>query len=86
MLLRCAENILKMLMRSPVMERSLGRISDEEKEAAENALPEEQVNFDLEYYKVDEYLELPGGRSVRIGENHGRLGSLSAIRAYTALH
>lgn len=60
MLLRCAGNILKMLMRSPVMERSLGRISDEEKAAAENASPEEQADFDLEYYKIDEYLELPG--------------------------
>ena len=60
MLLRCAGNVLKMLMRSPVMERALGRISDEEKAAAENALPEEQADFDLEYYKIDEYLELPG--------------------------
>ena len=60
MLLRCAGNILKMLMRSPVMERSLGRISDEEKKASESALVESQTDFDLEYYKVDSYLELPG--------------------------
>lgn len=60
MLLRCAGNILKMIMRSPVMERSLGRISDEEKKASESALVESQTDFDLEYYKVDSYLELPG--------------------------
>lgn len=60
MLLRCAGNILKMLMCSPVMERALGRISEEEKKASESILPEEQIDFDLKYYKVDEYLEIPG--------------------------
>ena len=60
MLLRCAGNILKMLMRSPVMERSLGRISDEEKEASSSVLPEEQIDFELKYYEVNEELEIPG--------------------------
>ena len=41
-----AGNVLqRLLMRSPVMERALGRISDEEKEASGNALPEEQADF-----------------------------------------
>ena len=50
----------KMLMRSPVMERSLGRISDEEKEASSSVLPEEQIDFELKYYEVNEELEIPG--------------------------
>ena len=53
MLGRCAENILKMLMRSPVMERSLGRISREEAEAYESLGEEERPEFDLVYHTVD---------------------------------
>lgn len=59
MLLRCARNILKMLMRSPVMERSLGRITEEEKQAYESMPKEERTDFDLEYYKVEKEKELP---------------------------
>ena len=58
---RCAANVLNMLMRSPVMERFLGRISEEEKEAFEKLESEDQVDFDLVYHDVDGELVLPGG-------------------------
>lgn len=52
MLARCAGNILKMLMRSPVMDRSLERISREEAEAYESLKEEERPEFDLVYHTV----------------------------------
>ena len=53
---RSCANILKMLMRSPVMERSLGRMSQEEIEAAELMDEDDRVNFDVEFYPVGEEL------------------------------
>lgn len=55
---RSAKNILQMIMRSPVMDRSLNRISKEEQEAYELMEDQDKVNFDLEYYCMDESLEL----------------------------
>jgi beta-glucosidase len=50
---RCAANILKMLMRSPVMERSLDRMSQEEREACEQMAEEDKVNFDIVFHTVE---------------------------------
>ena len=57
---RCAMNILNMLLHSPVMERQLGRISKEEKEAYESIKEEEKVDFDLIYHQVDGEIILSG--------------------------
>jgi beta-glucosidase len=51
---RCAKNILTMLMKSPVMERSLGRTSQEELDAAREMAEEDQVDFDLEFFTATE--------------------------------
>lgn len=58
---RCAGNILKVLMRSPVMDRSLGRVSEEERAAAEAMAEEDQVDFDIRWYPLGERLQLDGG-------------------------
>lgn len=52
-LTRNAKNILNAIMRSPVMERSLGRISEEEREAAEDSTGDDFVDFDLSYQNID---------------------------------
>ena len=52
-LVRAAKNICKAIMKSPVMERSLGRMSDEEREAAEDTTSEDYVDFDVEYQDID---------------------------------
>lgn len=57
---RCAGNILKVLMRSPVMDRSLDRISEEEREASAAMAQEDRVDFDIKWYALDERLELDG--------------------------
>lgn len=59
-LIRCAKNILGVLMRSPVMDRSLGRLSKEELEAAENMAEETMTFSDMEWYSLDERVELDG--------------------------
>lgn len=53
-LVRSAKNICKVIMKSPVMERSLGRMSDEEREAAEDTASEDYVDFDVEYQVIDD--------------------------------
>ena len=58
---RCAANILRVLMRSPVMERSLGRLEREELEAAEKMSEEDKVDFDIRWYTVGGRLELDSG-------------------------
>lgn len=58
---RCAANILKVLMRSPVMGRSLGRMEKEELEAAEKMAQEDKVEFDIRWYTVGEKLKLDSG-------------------------
>ena len=57
---RCAVNILNVLMHSPVMDRSLGRISEEEREASAAMAEEDRVDFDIKWYALDERLELDG--------------------------
>lgn len=57
---RSAANICRMLMKSPVMDRSLGRISEEEKKAWEEMEAEDRVDFDIEYRPVEEELVIPG--------------------------
>ena len=52
-LVRAAKNICIAIMKSPVMERSLGRMSDEEREAAEDTTSEDYVDFDVEYQVID---------------------------------
>lgn len=64
---RCAGNILKVLMRSPVMGRSLGRISEEERTASETMAEEDRVDFDIRWYELDEKLELDG-RNIDTGK------------------
>lgn len=58
---RCAANILGVLMRSPVMDRSLGRFEKEELEAAARTADEDQAEFDIKWYTVEEKLELDSG-------------------------
>lgn len=55
---RCAINILKVLMRSPVMARSLGRISQEEQEAIDSLPKEDQEVLNLHYQPMDVVLEI----------------------------
>ncbi len=57
---RCAGNILSVLMRSPVMDRSLDRLDKEELEASETMAEDDKVDFDIEWYAFDEQLELDG--------------------------
>lgn len=59
-LARCAVNILGVLLRSPVMDRSLGRLSREELDAAENMAEETVTDADMEWYALEEKLELDG--------------------------
>lgn len=59
-LVRCAGNILRVLMRLPVMDRSLNRVSKEELEAAEAMAKEEQTDLDIKWHVLDGKLELDG--------------------------
>lgn len=59
-LIRSAENILGVLMRSPVMERSLNRMSDEEKESLSQMKEEDKVDFNIEYLPVADSIEIDG--------------------------
>lgn len=59
-LVRSAANICTMLMKSPAMERFLGRTSEEEKQAWEEMPSEDQVNFDIAYRPVGEELTISG--------------------------
>lgn len=52
-LVRAAGNICTAIMKSPVMERSLGRMSDEEREAAEDTASADFVDFDVAYQSID---------------------------------
>lgn len=57
---RCAGNILRVLMRSAVMDRSLDRISQEELDAAEAMADDDKVDFDIQWYTLQDSLELDG--------------------------
>ncbi len=69
-LIKCAGNILRVLMRLPVMDRSLGRISREELEAAEAMAKEDGTELDIPWYVLDDRLELEGkGIDTRMGKS-----------------
>lgn len=53
---RSCANILRVLMRSPVMERSLGRMSQEEIDAGNLMAEDDKVDFDIDFYPVQEKL------------------------------
>ncbi len=57
---RCAANILRVLMRLPVMDRSLKRLSREEEEAFAVVSKEDGAVPDIEWYALDKTLELDG--------------------------
>ncbi len=76
-LLTCAMNILKVLMRSAVMDRSLGRICQEEREAAQSMEEEETACFDLDWYSLETKLELDG-KDIDTGKGKAFLGGLEA--------
>lgn len=57
-LARSAESILKVLMKSPIMDRSLGRISEEELEAENSMQADDKVDFEMEYHEVGEFCEI----------------------------
>lgn len=57
---RSAMAILKVIMKSYVMIRERGLISEEEKQAIENMSEEDKVNFDLNYIEMDEKLVIDG--------------------------
>jgi beta-glucosidase len=42
-------------MKSPVMDRSLGRVSEEELEAENSMQEEDKVDFDMDYHEVGEH-------------------------------
>ena len=56
----CAMNLLKAIMRSPVMDRSLGRLTKEELEAAQVTEEEDWTGTDVQWYPLNERLELDG--------------------------
>ncbi len=76
-LLTCAINILKVLMRSAVMDRSLGRICQEEREAAQSMEEEETACFDLDWYSLETKLELDG-KDIDTGKGKAFLCGLEA--------
>lgn len=76
-LLTCAINILKVLMRSAVMDRSLGRICQEEREAAQSMEEEEAACFDLDWYSLETKLELDG-KDIDTGKGKAFLCGLEA--------
>lgn len=72
---RCAMNILKALMRSAVMDRSLGRFSKEELEASEKLTEEERESFDIKWYSLQEKLAFDG-REIDTGKGKSFLCGL----------
>lgn len=57
---RSAMNILRMILRSPVMLRAMGRLSQEELDSLEEMNEEDKVDFDLVFHPMKERLELDG--------------------------
>ncbi len=76
-LLVCALNILKVLMRSAVMDRSLGRLCQEELEAAESLGEEETASFNLVWYRLENKLEIDG-KDIDTGKGKAFLCGLEA--------
>ena len=58
-LVRSAANICRMLLRSLVMDRAVGRIIRREKETEDQRQVEDKINSDLSYVEFEDYLELP---------------------------
>ncbi len=70
-LLRNASNICYLCMNSPVMERFLGRLSEEEKASDENSPSEDNPVFDLIYQRVEDSLSLDiSGLDTRKGSSN----------------
>lgn len=59
-LLTCAGNILRVLMRSPAMVRSLGRLSQEELDAAAAMAEEDGMSTGIDWYSLKTKLRLDG--------------------------
>ncbi len=57
-LVRNAANICYICMNSPVMQRFLGKLSEEEKASEENNNDDDNLSFDLVYQRVNEHLSL----------------------------
>ena len=76
---RSAANILKMILRTPAMERALGRISSEEQEAFEQLGEEERVDFDMPRYAVEGELVLPGSQ-ICTDRGHSQVFALDVRR------
>lgn len=76
-LAECAMNILRVLMRSAVMDRSLGRISQEELEASKALEDADDVNFDLDWYSLETKLVLDG-KGIDTGKGKSFLCGLTA--------
>ncbi len=80
---RCAANILRTLMRLPVMDRYLGRISEEEKAAAQLAIDEQEVDANMDLYTMEgDCLVVDGtgmdtsmGSNVQFGITINKLGA-----------
>lgn len=90
-LVRSAKNTLNAIMKSPVMERSLGRMSDEEREAQEDASSEDFVDFDLEYQNIDggapldlAKLDTEKGKSTMFGINYSVMGTYKLVMKVSA--
>lgn len=67
---RSVISILKMLMRSPIMDRTLNRLSEEELDAYENMEKEDKVDFNMELCPMNEYIELDTvGRDTSRGQS-----------------
>ncbi|MDO4521997.1 MAG: glycoside hydrolase family 3 C-terminal domain-containing protein [Eubacteriales bacterium] len=57
---RCAMTLLDVILRLPVMDRHLGRLSEDELAAAEIAEAENAADLNVEFHKVDGSLALSG--------------------------
>ena len=69
---RSAMNILGMILRSPVMLRSMGRLSQEELDSLEEMDQDDKVDFDLAFHPMKERLELDG-REINTSKGQSRL-------------
>ncbi len=78
-LVRSAANICRALMKSPVMDRFLGRVSEEEKKAWEELDAEDQANLNMPYLSMEEELTIPG-KQLDTKKNHSTVLGLSVNR------
>lgn len=77
---RSAMNILRVILRSPVMIRAMGRLSQEELDSLEQMNEDDKVDFDLTFYPMKERLELDG-KEIDTSKGQSRLfGIESSIK------